>query len=360
MAPKKERTVYWMANLGGWASYLLISGIIMQGEQSLTPERVYALLLAFPIGVLLSHGMRSLFIRLGWLDRSIISLIPRVLLSVLVFGSLFFLLHSTLIAIVLSGPPMPWSLTLFDAFQSVLNWGLLLLFWSVLYFSYHFFQERRRKEMEALRWQASKSEMELKQLKDQLDPHFMFNCLNSIRALIEKEPEKAKEAVTKLSKTLRNSLVSSRKRTISLREELALVEDYLALERLRLEERLRTDIEIPEENMEQRIPPLLLQSVMENAIKHGIAKIPEGGTLGLKMLRKEGRLQILVSNPGTVEKGEKDESEGSGTGMANAKRRLRLLFGDDAVYRTEEANGTVRTIIELPLEHEVADDHRRR
>lgn len=346
-----------MANIGGWGVYLFLAGLVVQGEEKLTVERLYALLTAFPLGVLLSHGLRFFYVHFTWTERSVKWLLPRVFLLSVLTGSLFFILHSALNSIW-SGPRVVWELTLFDLFQSVLNWSLLFLFWSILYFAYHSFRMKRKKELEALQWRASKSELELKQLRDQLNPHFIFNCLNSIRALIDEEPEKARKAVNKLSNTLRNTLRLSRKGTISLEEELKVVEDYLSLERIRLEERLSSEIELPSEAFQQRIPPLLLQNLVENGVKHGISRIPEGGRLEVKGWQENGTLFIRVSNP-KADQGTSNDRDSSGTGMENTRKRLQLLFGDRAVFRTEERDGRFHSFIELPLEHELEDDHRR-
>ncbi|MFB6257476.1 MAG: sensor histidine kinase [Flavobacteriales bacterium] len=360
MGKERKRIVYWAANMLGWGGYVSLTAFIMQGEGTLTKERLQALILAFPLGILLSHGMRLLYIRLGWLDRSIKALIPRVLLAVLFSGALFFLLHTLLLGGFGEEQALPWGLPPFDVIQSVINWSILFFFWSAIYMAYHFFEEHRRKEVEALEWQASKSELELEQLKDQLDPHFIFNCLNSIRALIEEEPIKAKKAVTKLSNTLRNSLTLSRKSTIRLKEELRVVQDHLELERIRLEERLVTDIQVPDEVLDQPIPPLLIQSLVENGVKHGVSKLPEGGCLKLKVEMGEARCFITVSNP-VPHEGTRDENKAPGTqsGLENARKRIRLLYGEKGDLQREREGYTVRTIIELPLSHAFANDHNR-
>ncbi len=351
--------VYWAANIGGWGAYCFLTAVIMQGEGTLTRERLLAILIAFPVGSLLSHALRWVYIKMRWLERPIGSLIPRVLLAVLLFGVLFFLIHGLFLGVLGLSRDIPWQLAPFDAFQSIINWSLLLFLWSAIYLAYHFFEERRRKEIEALEWETSKIELELQQLKDQLDPHFIFNCLNSIRALVEEDPGKAKKAVGKLSNTLRNSLTLSRQNTIPLREELAVIEDHLALERIRLEERLTTDIQVQEAVKECSIPPLLVQSLVENGIKHGVSKIPGGGILRLKAWGEGGAWYIEVENPIPPEKEEAKASSGTGTGLENARKRLELLFGDRASLRREEDEDTVRTLIELPLEHVPENDDRR-
>ena len=135
----------------------------------------------------------------------------------------------------------------------------------------------------------------------------------------------------------------------------------MALEGLRFEERLKTRIDVPEDIMDQPVPPFLIQSLVENGIKHGISKLTEGGTLVLSVSSEEDRCRILVSNP----KPEKDEgregkvSDNTGTGLENARKRLRLLYGRNASLIREDNECSVRTIIELPLQYVPENDHHR-
>src|SRR5690606_38237133 len=125
--------------------------------------------------------------------------------------------------------------------------------------------------------QAVKNEIELNRLISQLNPHFVFNSMNSIRALIDEDPKLAKQAVTELSNVLRNFLLMGKKTMVAFSEELKMVKDYLSLEKIRFEEKLQIIIKVDDDCMNFLVPPLMIQTLVENGIKHGTSKLPEGG-----------------------------------------------------------------------------------
>ena len=130
-------------------------------------------------------------------------------------------------------------------------------------------------------------EIELNNLKSQLNPHFIFNALNSIRALVDENPSKSKQAINQLSNILRNSLASDKKGLTKFEDEIKIVKDYLGLESIRFEERLKTEFEIHPESQKFLVPPLMIQTLVENGIKHGISKLTPGGVIQLKTYRGE-------------------------------------------------------------------------
>ena len=134
-------------------------------------------------------------------------------------------------------------------------------------------------------------EIELNNLKSQLNPHFIFNALNSIRALVDENPLKSKQAINQLSNILRNSLASDKKGLTKFEDELKIVKDYLGLESIRFEERLKTEFDIHPESQKFLVPPLMIQTLVENGIKHGISKLTPGGVIQLKTFVDEQSLK---------------------------------------------------------------------
>src|SRR5690606_5122792 len=134
--------------------------------------------------------------------------------------------------------------------------------WFVLYFSYHYFDQYNK----SLKYEASMVQIELNNLKSQLNPHFIFNALNSIRALVDENPEKSKQAINQLSNILRNSLATDKKRLTKFGDELKIVRDYLGLENIRFEERLKTRFDIDPQSHRFNVPPLMIQTLVENGI----------------------------------------------------------------------------------------------
>jgi LytS/YehU family sensor histidine kinase len=165
---------------------------------------------------------------------------------------------------------------------------------------------------------------ELRLLKSQLNPHFLFNALNTVRSLIADNPVRAQSAVTRLANTLRYTLSSRQDELVTLAQELDIVADYLELESMRFEDRLRIETHVPEDAAGVRIPVMLLQTLVENAIKHGIAELPSGGLLRISAELQNDVLILEVENPRPPTPIQRAHE---GVGLRNARDRLRLLFG---------------------------------
>jgi LytS/YehU family sensor histidine kinase len=215
-------------------------------------------------------------------------------------------------------------------FVDVFRLTSTMLLWTLIYFAVHYFENYKQVQIESLIWEAAVKDFELKTLKSQLNPHFMFNALNSIRALIDLDPKNAQTAVTKLSNILRYSLKMERIETVSLGEEMQAVTDYLALESVRFEERLRYKIEIDPKTIGIEIPPMMIQTLVENGIKHGISKITTGGCINVKTELIGSSLHVLIRNSGQINNGA--ILNASGFGISNTKHRLHLLYGEKASF----------------------------
>ncbi|MCB0490571.1 MAG: histidine kinase, partial [Cyclobacteriaceae bacterium] len=199
----------------------------------------------------------------------------------------------------------------------------------------------------SLKLEAYAREIELNNLKSQLNPHFIFNALNSIRALVDENPAKSKHAINQLSSILRNSLVTEKRELTRFQDELKVVKDYLGLESIRFEERLHTEFIIDPNSKEFLVPPLMIQTLVENGIKHGISRLTEGGLIQIKTSIENDRLQIQIRNSGKYINGVKRTS--GGMGLENTKQRLRLIYGDAASFRILNENDSfVLTEINIP------------
>jgi LytS/YehU family sensor histidine kinase len=225
------------------------------------------------------------------------------------------------------------------------NFSIFFFFWCIIYFLVHFIENYKKTEIEKLKWEAAISEAELNKLKSQLNPHFMFNAMNSIRALVGEDPLKAKEAVTQFSNLMRNTLQMGKQKFVPLSQEMEVVNDYLAIESIRLEERLRIQKHMDEKCSSFEVPPLMIQTLVENGIKHGIAKIPEGGILQLDISCDDGKLLVTITNSGKYDATLKPES---GYGLKNTKERLQLLYNGNAEFNIMNKNGEVFTTLTLP------------
>ena len=223
---------------------------------------------------------------------------------------------------------------------------IIYLLWSAFYLTYHYLRNFEKQEVKNLRLESANKEMELNNLKTQLNPHFMFNALNGIRALIDENPQLAQDSITRFSSLLRSTLMAGKKELITLQEELAVVKNYLALEGIRYEERLQYEISVEPNILQYKIPPFIIQTLAENAIKHGISKLPEGGKINITTTEADGSvLNISVENDGYYDAISQPET---GIGLANSTKRLQLLFGTRAKLRIANINGRVVAKINLP------------
>lgn len=344
----RKTRVYWTAQILGWTVYALlqiVASAFLSDETGLSTKRLWFFLYEALCGLVLTHVYRQWIHRRNWMKHDFDRLISRLLLASFVLG--FGMYFSRIPGSVLLG---------FFNFRILFEpeniFGLsavyffIFLLWSGAYFVYNYFLAYNN----SLKLEASMREIELSNLKSQLNPHFIFNALNSIRALIDENPVKSKQAVTQLSGLLRSSLSAGRTNLTSLEEELRIVKDYLGLESIRFEERLTTEFQIDPQALKFQVPPLMLQTLVENGIKHGISRLTRGGLIQIIAEVNNDRLHFCVRNSGQITVG--TDNSGTGLGLENTRQRLRLIYGDDASLSIQtENNNFVRTEIVFPYVH---------
>jgi LytS/YehU family sensor histidine kinase len=209
-------------------------------------------------------------------------------------------------------------------------------------------EARRAEELRAERLRASLAEARLRALQLQLQPHMLFNALNAIGALVITDRKgEAFDAIGRLGDLLRVALATEARQEVSLREEVELTEAYLAIEQVRLGDRLDARWEISPEAECARIPPLLLQPLVENAVRHGVAHRVEGGRLVVRADRVGERLRLEVRDDGPGVGGSR--AAGNGIGLENARQRLEQLYGVDQRLDLERTEGWTRVSLELPF-----------
>ena len=210
-------------------------------------------------------------------------------------------------------------------------------------------QRAQKAEAEHLQLRMLAQEAELKALRAQLNPHFLFNSLNSISALTTMDSKRAREMCLLLSDFLRKSLGLGERRQVALREELDLVRAYLSIEQIRFGERLKVDWDIAPEAEGALVPTLLLQPLVENAIKHGISALPEGGELRLQAAVQQGIVTFTVDNPANPDAPLKP---GLGLGLRQVRQRLWGRFPDRSRFESGYIDGRHRVVLTFPLETE--------
>ena len=332
---------YWACQLAGWGLYVIVT--TLGAWRAVSHLRaVVEPIGAAALGIALTHRYRAFVRARGWRDLDTRALAWRVVAASFALAAIF-------VAVV-----WPIEVVCFDATVAVLGpviawirWTPLFFVWSAIYVGLVVLLDwrvLRERHAHALRT------AELAALKAQLNPHFLFNALNSVRALIALDPSRAQDAVTQLAHTLRYALGATREEVVTIEHELAMVDDYLELEALRFGARLRVEREIAPLARQGRIPVLLLQTLVENAVKHGIARLPEGGTLRMAAHFEPDRTLVVdVENPRPEASPADDEVPGARLGLVNALERLQLLFGAGATLALDLTDtGHARSRVRIP------------
>lgn len=336
--------LYWLCQLGGWGLFVLGNIVIAffdgQAERSL----VWVSLLTVVSGIGLTHVLRWHIHRSDWRHLGQGRLIPRMVLSAVLLGIFFVAINSILTEAVAGRMPFAGRNALRHYLLNALNFSVVFLIWEIIYFAVKTFQNWKEEEIANLELRAAKTEIELNSFKAQLNPHFLFNSLNSIRALVDEEPERAKRAITQLSGILRNNLMLGKRQTVSLGEELDLVEKYLSIEKIRFEERLQVRLEVDPGTLGYEIPPFMLQTLVENGIKHGISRRTEGGKIEVFCRRVPGGMQIRIESSGAY----RPDPSHEGIGIANTRKRLDLIFGGRARFSIRGEGDSVLAELYIP------------
>jgi len=322
----KKNNIYWTCQFVGWTLYAAINLFFFKLSYNTNFKDILLFLIWLPLGITITHAYRFIVLKYNVLKVNLFFQIPIIIVSSLIMSILFFIIN---IGIVNLFSQTSEQIDLLAATSKILSLVLIFIIWSVIYFGFHFFDNYKKTEIQNLRLEANTKEVELNKLKSQLNPHFMFNSMNSIRALVDEDPKKAKVAITQLSNILRNTLMMHKNKYIKLEEELVLVKDYLELEHIRFEERLNFNLSIDPNTLSLNVPPMMVQTLVENGIKHGISKYPEGGHISINTLKIENGFEIEIINTGQLMLQTKSDS---GFGVENTTNRLELLFGKKASF----------------------------
>lgn len=346
-AMQKTDSRYLLFQAAGWGLLALINIFFFITFDRLDFQHIRRMMLTVMLGFSISHIMRYHIKRVGLLrqpqDRQIIGFV----LITLFYAGMWGLLESLVIHLFPVIKTYRRKSTFLEmAYRNVINGASILFIWNSIYFLYHYIIRSRSQEVDTLRLRALVKELELKTIKSHINPHFIFNALNSIRALIDENPARARDAVTGLSKLLRSSMKSEHLETVSLEEELGILRDYLALEHIRFEDRLRVEMHIDEMTLDMRVPPMMLQTLVENAIKHGVSQSVSGGDIVIRSSLSDDGFEIFVRNSGTL----KEAISEQGFGISSTENRLKLQYGGRASFSIGNVEGGfVEARILLPL-----------
>jgi two-component system LytT family sensor kinase len=331
-----------------WLAYSLLAAFpLMQSYRTSFSQALYwqvcqsivMFVLSIPIWLLVIRWMHSS----RWYWRGLVHLLLAPTYAVLNYGYLYY--------IVLWFGGKTAAEPLKDSAGWLLYFNLLIyLLQFALYHSYEILRQLRVKEKIALELSSLRKEQELATLKAQINPHFLFNTLNSISAMASTDAEETRTMIAQLADLLRYAIESSKKDLVLLKEELQFVQDYIALESKRLEDRLTTKFQVDQSLYSYLVPPMILQPLVENAIKHGIAPAEEGGSVHVQIQKETEGMRFRISNTGIALSCSDPLTITDGVGLKNTDARLRKIFGDSARLKIQPlAEGGCEVTFMLPL-----------
>lgn len=343
-----RKKLYWIFQAGGWLAMLFYELINYIGLGFFTVPDYLSLVGLTVIAMLYTHQYRYFINHSNFFQQTYLGQFFRMLVS-WVSLSLIIPLTGSLLFYILDHKSKINLLNL-NFFMNVINWSRYLAVWLLMYHISKFLYLKAQADVKQLHTALELQTAQLDVLRLQLNPHFLFNALNSIRSLIITDGEQARSATTLLSQLLRHTLNYEKQRFISIQQEADIVKDYLALEKIRFEERLEYSVVIDPELLEVTVPPSILLTLAENAIKHGISKLVKGGNILVEVKKMGEEIFISVINTGHIAGGE--ERGRLGIGITNLNKRLRLFYESAPELSLKNiAPDSVAAMIRLPITH---------
>src|SRR5690606_18315821 len=346
---KRRNQSFWILQLLGWGFVNFIAVFVPKGIS--IELAVYSTFFGIFIGIFSTSLLRWVLKRKVHFDTLVARDLWRIFLYFLLTAALYGLLNLFFSQLYHEfGPPLtPTEIEMFKGYDNfwiyVLNSLFMVGSWLVTYLVIKLLLKLNRDRIERLELNSHLKQAQLDTLKGQVNPHFMFNSLNNIRGLMLEDVGRSREMLTKLSEILRYSLTKNNLSDISVGEELEMVDHYIDLSKIQFEDRLKFTKKVDPDTLGLDIPPMIIQLLVENAIKHGISNLKQGGEIVLSMEKKEAQLKIEVKNTG----GLKNSGDSTQLGNNNIKQRLKLLYGDRANFTLGEEEGEVVAQITIPL-----------
>ena len=349
---------HWLAalNLAGWAIFGVIFAALFPDPLLTGTARATEITC---LGTIITLGLRWFYIA----SRSTAKPAQtRVIIACVAStaGALIWLGAIIPIIIVVKVAPLPPRWIIRDFVSEIVYAGLPLLGWSFLYFTTEDWLSWNDQEQRLIRASALAQTAQLQMLRYQLNPHFLFNALNSIRALIDEDASKAREMITQLSDFLSYSLQPERYPDVPLRTELQALDHYFAIQKKRYEDKLEVSFEIDPDAREVRVLSFLIHPVVENAVKYGMSTSPMPLRIRITARREGESLNIRVSNTGrwVTPAGNRVDSVGTSTGLENVKKRLENAYPGHHLFRSSSTDGWVNVELHIPVlsgaSHEIA------
>lgn len=337
---------YWLFQITGWLCFAFVNIYIAILTQEFSQDVLMINLLLALIGLLLSHLYRNYILSAGLTSKPTEKLLAIVTAAIMLLSVVYNLLYYMGLYLLYDTSVSTLDPTSF--LGSFISVSVLFCLWSIIYFAWTYVENNRRNLIERLKMESAMKDLELKTIRSNLQPHFIFNALNSIRALIDENPALARKAITQISNILRSS-ITQQEITDTLQNELMLVNDYLALEKIRFEERLTFSKDIDPASLPLQIPTMMLQTLVENAVKHGISVLEQGGIIHIRSSYQHHILELTVSNTGCLKADEPNENR-LGFGLNSTKQRLKLIYNNKASFDIVEKENMVHVRIKINIQ----------
>ena len=343
MIPTGNR-FFWKLQIIGWG-LVGVSNFIVQSNIDI-PFKVllFNSIVPFFAGLGVTTTYRFFIYQKKWKHWSVGKM------AVMVIGSTFILTVSFLLIIALIYAILfaKNAFSLVTLMSNGFIFSAIMLAWTAIYFGVHYFNHWNQAEVEKWKLVAEMKDAQLGSLKSQINPHFVFNTINNIRALILEDAEKAREMLLNFSDLFRYSLQNTAQAQVTLEEELEMVKQYFELLSIQFEDKLQYKITLGEGLDEVNIPPMMLQLLIENAVKHGISQFKDGGTILVDIHQENNVLNLKVTNTGSLS-ASAQLSEKLGVGLKNIEKRLELLYNGTASLQLKELDHQVEASIQIPL-----------
>lgn len=331
--PKKH---FWVLNIGGW-TFMSIVNIVFQTNYLTTNfDAFYYSFIITGFGFLMSILIRYMILKFKLIELKFTFAIPILILNTTIVSIFCTAIFTGVISLFFQ--EHYYSISNFIG--NVFNFNLVFLIWTLIYASFLFFERQNYLSEQKLNLSLQLKDAELNNLRKQLSPHFLFNAINNIRSLILIDPEKARDALLNVSDLLRYALNYQKKKSVTVAEEMEIVEGYINLNKIHLGKNINFEIDIDPALYSLKIPPMSIQLLVENALKHGT--IASGSIVSISAQYIVDQYQIKVSNPGQLELIDTD-----GIGLQNLKERLKSMYSSQAEFVIFEEQNVVNALIKI-------------
>jgi Histidine kinase len=362
----KNTRLFWLINLGVWLVYYLMQGLTAPIFLQMPVSLRLVVIIHFLMYVMMITGLyRFVYQKFQFWKKSLAftfgqAVVAAVLMCVL---DIFLRYNVNYYVMTFDEPLYEWFVPTREEIAKLTNpylettklaltnpniaqflemeqWAMQLTkffaytIWTFAFTAYRYSENLIEARVEKYRFEGQLKEAELVNLRSQLNPHFLFNSLNSIHSMTLMKREEASDAVLLLADLMRYTLNYEKKTLVTVEEEIEIVEKYLKLEKIRFGKKLNYSFDIQPDTLDKKIPPIVIQTLAENAIKHAISRSIEGGRVDIKSFIENDNLIIEVINSGQLSEGGPSvfEAKKAGIGIENTRRRLAMLYGDKAIF----------------------------